>query len=152
MRRRNITAAFILIAFGVWYGYQTSQLPVRTLPHTPAPSFFPWLLTCGLLMLAMALLLQGFADRIQGAWLADDTAILAYPTASLGLIVLYVTVLPTLGFLLTSVPLFAGLMVLAGERRPGWVVISSISIPLVLFLMFRYGFRVSLPRGVLVEW
>ena len=152
MRRKHIAAALVLIAFGVWYGYQTSLLPVRTLPHTPSPSFFPWLLTCILLILALALLIQGFRDATPGALLAPDRVQLMYPTAGLLLFGLYVVILPYVGFLLASLPFFAAFVLLAGERRVSWIIVPSLGIPLVLFLVFRYLFRIFLPRGMWVEW
>ncbi len=60
MRRKHLVAALVLMAFGVWYGYQTSLLPTRTLPHAPSPSFFPGILTCAVRVLAVALLMMGY--------------------------------------------------------------------------------------------
>lgn len=123
------------------------RLPTRTLPHTPSPSFFPWLLTVALLVLAAALLVQGLRDKRPGVWWVEDPATLAKPAAGLLLFIGYVMVLPTLGFVLASVPFFAGMMCLAGERRLAWVLVPSIAIPAALFGAFRYLFRILLPQA-----
>ena len=148
MRRRNIIAGSFLIAMAVGYGVLASQLPARTLPNTPDPSFFPWINTVILLVLSAALLGQGlltpaddgepapparFAD---GAWL-------------IATLIAYLVVLPGLGFLVASVPFFGALMVLFGERRPLWLVAGGVAVPLLLFVLFRYGLRIFLPLGVL---
>ena len=149
MRRKHLVAALVLMAFGVWYGYQTSLLPTRTLPHAPSPSFFPWILTCALLVLAVALLMKGLGEKTPGLLLrAENKAVLASPAIGLLLFGLYVVTLPYLGFLLASLPFFAGCMILTGERRLSWVVVPSIGIPLLLFLIFRHLFRVALPQGL----
>ena len=152
MRRKHLIAALVLMAFGIGYGYQTAQLPTRTLPHAPSPSFFPWLLTGALLILAVAVFVQGLRDRTPGVLLAGDRVRLTYPTLGLLLFVGYVATLPYLGFLLASVPFFAGLMILAGERRLRWLLVPCLGVPLVLFLLFRYLFRLPLPRGLFVGW
>jgi len=59
MRRKNIIAAVVLIVFAILYGVLTANLPVRTLPNTPDPSFFPWINTAVVLVLSVWLLVQG---------------------------------------------------------------------------------------------
>ena len=56
MRRRNIIAAVVLIVSALFYGGLTAQLPTRTLPNTPDPSFFPWINTAIILALSVLLL------------------------------------------------------------------------------------------------
>lgn len=149
MRNRNIIAGIVLLGIGLGYGVLTSQLPVRTLPHTPDPSFFPWLNTGFILVLAAALLLQAYLARENAEESIDGispgrSVIVAL---TLGAFFLYVIVLPIAGFLLATIPFFAILMLLFGERRPVWVASGSILLPVLLFVVFRHGFGVFLPRG-----
>ncbi|HIC28963.1 MAG TPA: hypothetical protein EYO85_05910, partial [Rhodospirillales bacterium] len=58
-------------------------------------------------------------------------------------------VLPSLGFLVASVPFFGGMMAVYGERRPLWLVLGSIGVSVGLFYLFRLGFTIYLPVGVL---
>jgi hypothetical protein len=146
MRNRNVVAAQILIALGVVYGYLTAGLPKRSLPDTPDPSFFPWIITASLLILSSVLLVQG----LRGARDAPDTAGgLRAPTVFLVLFVVYVAVLPFTGFVLASVPFFAALMWLYGERRLGWIGVVSIALPVILVFVFRHALQIPLPTGVL---
>ena len=147
MRRRNLIAALFLLALGAGYGILTTQLPVRSLPDTPGPHFFPWINTIVILALSATLLIQGLvgadgpvpprgAERRRAIW-------------ALGVFVVYLAVLPGLGFILATAPFFAALMVLFGEVRPLRVALGAIIATGFLYLLFRHGFGVFLPTGVL---
>ena len=151
MRRRNIIAALVLMGVGVGYGYLTSRLPIRTLPNTPPPSFLPWINTVVLLVLSAALLVQGLvltADGRDGAGQFPPRARVR-AAWTLAAFVVYLAALPILGFVVATIPFFAALMVIFGERRVIWVAGGAIGAPLFLFVVFRHGFGVFLPRGLL---
>ena len=149
MRSRNISAALVLIALGIGYGYLTAGLPKRSLPHTPDPSFFPWIITACLLVLAVILLVQGLAAPREARDARAGAPPLRAPTVFLVVFAAYVAVLPYAGFLAASIPFFAVLMALYGERR--WIAIGawSLVVPVLVVLVFRHVFQVPLPRGVL---
>lgn len=155
MRRRNIIAAVVLLVFALGYGALTTQLPVRSLPDTPGPPFFPYINTIILLALSLGLLVQGLTakateDRTQPA--APENAGERWRANwALGAFVAYLIVLPGLGFLLATIPFFAVMMVLFGEKRWLWVVIGSIGMTVTLYVLFRHGFGIFLPRGVLPD-
>lgn len=148
MGRRNIIAAIVLLGIGIWYGVLTAALPERTLPNTPGPSFFPWLITGFLMLLSAALLVQGI-----GRLKTEETT----PPSATGSrrrvfallwFAAYLAALPSAGFWPASIPFFAGLMVLYGARSRLVVVAVAVVVPLLLFFLFRYGFQIFLPRGV----
>jgi putative tricarboxylic transport membrane protein len=147
MRRRNLIAALFLLALGAGYGILTTQLPVRSLPDTPGPPFFPWINTIVILALSATLLVQGLvgadgpvppraAGRQRAIW-------------ALGVFVVYLAALPGLGFILATAPFFAALMVLFGEARPLRVAVGAIVATGLLYVLFRHGFNVFLPTGLL---
>ncbi len=149
MRFKNIAAALVLIALGIGYGYLTAGLPKRSLPNTPDPSFFPWIITGCLLLLSVILLVQGLTAPRKAPDAAAHAPPLRTPTAFLFAFAVYIAVLPYAGFLVTSVPFFAILMAFYGERR--WIAIAAwaLSVPVLMVLVFRHVFQVPLPRGVL---
>jgi hypothetical protein len=149
MRSRNVSAALVLILLGLGYGFLTAGLPKRSLPDTPDPSFFPWIITASLLILSVALLVQGLRARRGAREGADTAGGLRAPTVFLTLFVAYVAVLPVAGFVIASVPFFAALMWLYGERRWSWIGIVSVALPVLLVLVFRHGLQIPLPTGVL---
>jgi hypothetical protein len=61
----------------------------------------------------------------------------------------YIVLVPILGFILATIPFFAVLMVMFGERRPLLVAIGALAMTAVLYGLFRHGFGVFLPRGLL---
>ena len=123
MRRRNLIAALFLLALGAGYGILTTQLPVRTL------------LVQGLVG-ADGPVPPRAAGRQRAIW-------------ALGVFVVYLATLPGLGFILATAPFFAALMVLFGEARPLRVAVGAIVATGLLYLLFRHGFNVFLPTGLL---
>ena len=155
MRRRNIIAAVVLLVVTLVYGALTTQLPVRSLPDTPGPPFFPWINTIILLALSLGLLAQGLwaktADGAEQDSSRGETTQRWRAILALGAFLAYLVALPGLGFLLATIPFFAILMVLFGERRWLWVVLGSIGVTVSLYVLFRHGFDVFLPRGILPD-
>lgn len=150
MARRNTIAGLALMAFGVWYAYLIGNLPERSImPNTPGPSFFPIIIVSAVLLLSAALLTTGIIGLSKpgnnaGVRNSGRPAVLA-----VGLFIIYLASLPYAGFVIASVPFFAALMHLYGCRNWLMIAVSSTIIPIVLFVLFRYGFQIILPRGML---
>ncbi len=148
MRRKNIIAAIVLMAFAVVYGGLTAFLPVRTLPNTPDSAFFPWIITVIIAALSFWLLVRGLKqepteprseekpDRRLAVW-------------ALGVFAVYLALMPKLGFILATLPFFAIMMFLYGERRAVWIGVGTVSATFLMYVLFRHGFGVFLPRGLL---
>ncbi|WP_258358720.1 tripartite tricarboxylate transporter TctB family protein [Moorella sulfitireducens (nom. illeg.)] len=51
---RQVAFCFLLLA-AIW-GYLTLQIPPTSIPGTPGPRFFPWLLVTGLVILSLVML------------------------------------------------------------------------------------------------
>ena len=151
MRSKNIGASLILMILGIGYGILTTQLPERTLPNTPGPPFFPWILTAGLLILSVSWFLASLKMGAGGSLFSEKKEYLVYPALGLISFLTFLALLPYLGFLLGGIPFFAALMVISGERRPLWVAFFSIAIPVTLFFLFREGFLILLPQGEILD-
>lgn len=148
MDRRSLVVALALLMFAAWYGIETAKLPKRTLPYSPDPAFFPWVLVIVLALLALMLLIAGLRAKDGTKLLPTDRAHLRYPLIALSGFLLFLLLLPKLGFLGAGVPFFIGLMLLAGERRIWWLVGAGVSGPLLLFMLFHHIFHILLPRGM----
>ena len=144
---RNLAAGLVLLAVGIGYGLATAQLPDRTLPDTPGPAFFPWLIAIGLTGLSAALTVRGLTAIRQRDGAAAGYRLPRRGRLALGGFAAYLLLLPLAGFVPASVPFCGGLVVLYGERRPVIVLAAAILIPLMLFVVFSTGFQVLLPRG-----
>ena len=131
------------------YAYLTANLPSRDIQNSTQPSFFPWVIVVCMSLLSIALLVQGllphFNNEIQGRSSIPAKRI------AIGLIVAiaYLITLPWLGFVAANILLFVGLMYLYGENRPIWIIISSITISLAVFILFREVFQIRLTAGIL---
>jgi putative tricarboxylic transport membrane protein len=166
MAQRNLIAGCVLLTCSLAYGFLTIQLPDRGLPNTPGPAFFPWLITglltilsaallvqglrghTGLLtILSAALLVQGLRGQVRSAQ-AVPSLVTPRGWLALGVFVVYLFLLPMLGFVTASIPFFAVLTLLYGQQNRVLVVLTAVAVPVLLFVVFRYGFQMLLPRGV----
>ena len=148
MRQKNITAALVLIAFGVLYGALSAYLPDRSLPNTPGPAFFPWINTALILFLSLWLLIRGLRQPDQPREPVDSVKRRS-TVFVLAAFAVYLAALPALGFVLATLPFFAVMTVLFGERRPIWVAVGAAGATALLYILFRHGFGVFLPQGLL---
>lgn len=153
MAKRNIVAGLVLIALGAWYSYQIGNLPDRSLmPNTPGPSFFPILIVTALLALSLSLLAVGVIELRRAGHVdagASSGPLQRAPIYALAAAILYLAALPYAGFIVASVPMFAALMYFYGSRNKIMIAISSVLIPVALYIIFRFAFQIVLPRGIL---
>ena len=148
MANRNLIAGCVLMAFSLTYAVLTAGLPERSLPNTPGPAFFPWFVTTGLLILSVALLIQGQRVARNAAEQPAPLNITAAGWIALGAFSVYLVLVPFLGLLTASVPFFGALTILYGQRNRLLVIVSAIAVPVFVFVVFRYGFQMLLPRGL----
>ncbi len=149
MAGRNVAAALVLLAFGAWYAWLSAGLPERHMPNTPGPSFFPLVIVTLLVGLALALLIKGIADLRSGRDTGAPSKLPPGALSALAAFLVYLGVLPYAGFVVSSVIFFAVLMLLYGGRKPLLIGAAATLVPVSLFVIFRYGFQIVLPHGVL---
>ncbi len=148
MANRNLIAGCVLLAFSLVYAVLTAGLPERSLPNTPGPAFFPWFVSTGLLILSVALLIQ--RPRAPGGD-AQQSAPPRITTAGwlgLGAFLVYLVLVPIVGFLTASIPFFAVLTALYGQRNRLLIMVLAVAVPVLVYVLFRYGFQMLLPRGL----
>ena len=107
------------------------------------------MITIALLVLSLALLIRGVIEARQESEDAGGYGVPARGWIALAGFAVYVALLPSLGFVPASIPFFAGLMWLFGERNKSLIGLTSIFVPVVLFYLFTAGFQILLPRGPL---
>jgi len=150
MGRKNIIAGVVLILISLTFGYLTSQLPNRIVGGDPGIAFFPWIITLSVLFLSIAMTVQGWLSIRQGE--AATTTWQPPPTRVIAMIVLYIvfiTLLPYLGFLVASVPFFTILMFLYGGRHKALLILAGPCIPIAIYFLFRHVFLIPLPKATL---
>ncbi|MET0084867.1 MAG: tripartite tricarboxylate transporter TctB family protein [Sedimenticola sp.] len=149
MSLKNVIGAILLLIVGLVYGYLGTQLPDRGIPNVPGPAFFPGLVATLMVVLATTLLIKGLIGLKKESAFAGVFSVPVWPLMMLAWWFCFVVLLPYAGFLLAGIPFFAGLMIMC--ERPRWltILIASVSIPAVLFYLFRNGLNILLPTG---EW
>jgi len=148
MPLKNVIISMVMLLIGSCYLYFSLQLPVRSIQNVPGPSFFPLIIAAFVLFLSAVLLVKGVINLRNELPQQSGHAAPARVMATLVLFVLYLVVLPYAGFLVASIPFFAGLMMLCEQRKPLLVAVASVMIPLFLYVLFRQGFNILLPSGV----
>lgn len=149
MATRDIIASIGLLIFSGLYAWATFYIPDRTIPNTPGPSFFPFVVITIVGLLSVALLAKGLAARMTTDEPATASSGTRSPILMLGAFAVFLAVMPWAGFLMSSVVFFAVLMLLYGSRSPAKIVLWSLALPTALYLVFTEIFQVILPAGPL---
>ncbi len=148
MAWRNVIAALTLLVLSAVYAVLTSDLPDRSIPNTPGPSFFPFVIVTVLALLSAALLITGIRELSAGGG-DSGGAVNRIGWITLLTFLIFLVSFPFLGFLLASIPFFAALMVLYGARSPVRITLGALIIPVGLYFLFTEVFQILLPRGPL---
>lgn len=153
-QKRNLIIGAAILACGVIYLILSAQVPVPGGEHFGVVDsrFFPYILgvlMCILGLGQMAVTWVGGTKVDEQAPRTDYSSLLA----SAGLMAVYAAFLEPLGFVITSaVFLFAEFWLLTPpdrKRNPTLYTTLAIILPLVVYLVFRYGFDMLLPVGPL---
>ena len=125
MPLRDILGAVLLICTSLGYLYSAQGLPASTTPGTPGPSLYPTFIGVCTLLLSVALLIKGILRfRTEPKEIRANNGH-QRSVLTLASVVAYVVLVPYGGFLITSMVLFAVLMVLYGARKPLQIGIAS---------------------------
>ena len=149
MRKRNLISSLVLLLFCVGYAYLTSNLAPRAIENTTQPSFFPWGIVICLSLLSITLLIQAIISKSELQRPENVITPNIRIIFALILSIIYMIILPILGFLIANLILVSGLMYLYGERRIFNILINSFVISTVIFYLFREVFQILLPAGIL---
>lgn len=165
MNWSNIIIGVLLILFSAFYYFSTGEFPPPSKTENLGPAFFPTLLAVTLALLSLLLILGSFRFRgrsakekggavIEGAERLEEDAFSAddvsnrYLYGTIVMSFLYVGVLTTLGFLLSTSLFLVILIRLLGYDK--WVntLAASAGLTAALYLLFAVALSVSLPAGI----
>ncbi|GLY33530.1 hypothetical protein Kisp02_68950 [Kineosporia sp. NBRC 101731] len=129
---------------------------LRTPPTEGAigPRFFPYVVGVALVVVGIWLAVavwRGDRAEPEAGEDVDTEATTHWGTlaALAGLMVLYVLILDPVGYLLSTIGLFAGTAYTLGARNPRSLVAVSLLAPFVTFIVFTRLLGVYLPNGIL---
>lgn len=149
----RITVGFAF-ALAALYLYATEQFPALQVSDPLGPKAFPRLLGAGLLLAAVALLVETFASRRRAVRVAEgrtgaDRGPYGLVVAVVVWIALYVAAFEPLGYALSTTLFLAALMSYFRPRRWTGNLITAVLYSFASYWMFSRLLAVSLPRGVL---
>ncbi|GLY16933.1 tripartite tricarboxylate transporter TctB family protein [Kineosporia rhizophila] len=150
----EIVPAVLLVLVGIYMIIDGHGLRTPPTEGAIGPRFFPYVVGGGLIVvglwLAVAVWRGDRAEPEQGEDV-DSEARTSWPTlgALAGLMLVYVLVLEPVGYLLSTIGLFAGTAWTLGARNPRSLVAVSLLAPFVTFIVFTRLLGVYLPNGIL---
>lgn len=125
---------------------------IRNIPGmetATSPSFLPAVLAVLLVLMGAGLIVQGFLSPRTDAPPDLSRVVVFRVGLSAVLLIVYTTLFPRLGFVVTS-GLFVGVYAyLFGSRSILKIAISVVAVPVVIWLFFELVFRIPLPHGIL---
>ena len=153
----DVIVGIFYTALGAAVIYLAKQLPKSRVMKI-GPDFMPMVIGTLIVVLALMLLfsaLKNFkANAAKAEAMPADTSDYKRVLASLVLVVIYVNILAPVGFILSTLAyLFLQIFVLApNDKRTSndlikYAVIDVVFV-LVVFFLFRYGFKIVLPSGI----
>lgn len=148
MRRRDLGAAAVLLAFGLFALTQARGLRFGSVV-APGPGFFPLCLAAALCLTSIALLIHALRAPPAGAPPTPGGVRRFAVAGTLAALLVYALVLERLGFLLATLGLL--LFFFKALQRQSWPVAvgGSLATSLLTYLVFRIWLGVNLPGGLL---
>ena len=153
----DIVVGIFYAALGAAVIYLAQQLPKSRVMKI-GPNFMPLVIGIIIVALALMLLFSSIKNFKRNAAKAEampaDTSDYKRVLASLVLVVIYVNILAPVGFILSTLGyLFLQIIVLAPDDRRSaknimlYAIIDVVFV-LIVFFLFRYGFKIVLPAGI----
>ncbi|MHB8991783.1 MAG: tripartite tricarboxylate transporter TctB family protein, partial [Chloroflexota bacterium] len=149
--RADQVTGILLLLFSLAVLYEASKMD-RSYGNAPGPGFLPFWLALGMVALSLLLLLSGIR-RSKG-----DGKPISWPKgrglfwicATVGGLLLYTSVIPILGYILSTFGLMWLLVSLLGSYRWYRSASVSIAVALGLYLLFQTWLGMALPTGLLI--
>lgn len=118
---------------------------------------FPKGLAAALALFALLIIIRALV-RCIAAWRRGELAIEIEPRLGYGLLrmlgllvlaVLYVVLLPKIGYILSLILLIAGVVIYQGQRRYGRIIATAVGSAFAFWLLFVFLLGIPLPIGSL---
>jgi putative tricarboxylic transport membrane protein len=147
VRRRELAAAAVLLAFGLFAITQARGLRFGAVA-APGPGFFPLCLATALCLVGIGLVVRAWRAAPAGAPASSLHPRRFAIAGTLGSLLVYALVLEWLGFLLATFALLVFFFRVLQRQRWLVAVAGSLATSLVSYLVFKTWLGVNLPGGL----
>jgi putative tricarboxylic transport membrane protein len=143
----EIVAGLCFLAIGIAFVVSSVKLKIGV-PTEPQPGFFPFFDGIILIVLSALFLFQARRGRV-----GDSPAFgkVWGPAIVVLALILYVAVLETLGYVITTA-ILAAVVLRVMETKPRILVLVSLILAVVSYLLFDRLLGVTLPRGLMAAF
>ncbi|MBQ9563397.1 MAG: tripartite tricarboxylate transporter TctB family protein [Lachnospiraceae bacterium] len=142
---RYLGLGFVLLG-GICF-YSATTWPMYFASDPAGPGAIPKILSVGIILLGLILSVGGFFQKKK----AEKPLVTVVELRVIGLLsaacIVYILILPLIGYLLATPLLIAAILLICGSRNVKQIVLISLIGTLVLFLLFYSLLRVNLPLG-----
>lgn len=145
MRIQNMICGISILILGGFFYALTFDFPQLN-AKDPGPAFMPRIY-CGLLILfGLIVFIQGILDKSKKE---EKEKTFRYAIASMGIVLLYIIVMPIIGFNISTLFLVFFLLLFSKVRSKIILISVPIGTVLFIFIVFVKLLKVSIPTGLL---
>lgn len=145
MRIQNMIFGIIIIVLGGFFYALTFDFP-KLSADAPGPAFMPRVY-CGLLIIfGLIVFIRGILDKRKEE---EQEKTFRYAIASMGIVLLYIIVMPFIGFNISTFFLVLFLLLFSKVRSKLILISIPIGTVLFIFIVFVKLLKVSIPTGSL---
>lgn len=146
-----VIGAIAMLVSGLFF-YLTFSFPVSEFQDT-GPGFLPRVYCIILFFLGITLILQyvPFKEFNQGTKNKSITKELKMALKAMGLVLLYLLVIPYLGFYIATLFIVVIFLWVCGVRQVLQMILLPLGLTLFVFILFNQMLNIPIPSGMLIE-
>lgn len=145
MKKPNFISAVLIILFAGFFYAQTFEFPQLDNQLIGA-EFMPRFYCILLIILAGILLFQSFRDKAEDV---EEENTMKYSMGAMGFVILYVIIIPFIGFYISTVLMVLGLLLFSKVKNKIVLIAIPIGTSVFIYVFFQILLKVSIPVGTL---
>lgn len=154
MRKSDMIVGIILVIFSVLVYFNVSYFPkIQLAAQGMGPAFFPRILSIFLALLGIILIIQSYVTSTKYTKDIEnviDTRLLIRIIIALSVIIMYVFLIPHIGFLIATFIFTIIFMGFFNFKYSFKMIIISLVISAIIFYLFKVILHMPLPSGKII--
>lgn len=147
MKKADIGVGVGLIIFSAWIFWYAGQYHKATIYYY-GPNFFPQLLAIGMIICAIALVLNAIRGKSQERSDSINLKGFIRMVIAIAICIGYLLLMQVLGFAMSTSVFLYVLMMFISQKGLAKRISSSIAVSLIVWAIFRYFLVIPLPTGM----